>query len=195
MPLPHPATFHVGLTDERLNAIAARLLEVRHATFRELSSDLDDAYVRETACFGRSRNMLIGMALSTQYPWLNLSHAALDVTARIDGVPFRFFRDDPDGPEKEGFFKRNAVDDLFPATDKDPMLWRFVIERPESDDGEDRVHFIGYNAYSEKVSHWTYAGGVVANLSGVDSNTPPAKPLPEPTVELLPDDDDITEAS
>jgi hypothetical protein len=195
MQLPHPSTFHVGLTDDRLSAIAARLLEVRHATFRELSSDLDDAYVRETATFGRSRNMLIGMALSTQYPWLNLSHAALDVTARIDGVPFRFFRDDPDSPEKLGFFKRNAVDDLFPATDEEPMLWRFVIERPDSEDGEDRVHFIGFNAYSEKVSHWTFAAGTAAHLSSIDANTPLAKPLPEPTVELLPDDDDVAQAS
>ena len=190
MPLPHPSEYHEGFTAERLSAIAARLLEVRHATFRELSTDLDDAYVRETASFGRSRNMLIGMALSSQYPWLNLSHAALDVTARIDGVPFRFFRDDPDHPEKMGFFKRNAVDDLFPADDRDPMLWRFVVERAESDDGEDRVHFVGYNAYYDKVAQWTYSGGGAAHVSSVDLDTPPARPLPEPTVELLPDEGD-----
>lgn len=188
MTLPHPSTFYACLTDDRLGAIAARLLEVRHKTFRELSTDLDDAYVRETASFGRSRNMLIGMALSSQYPWLNLSHAALDVTARIDGVPFRFFRDDPDNPEKMGFFKRNAVDDLFPSDQRDPMLWRFVIERAESEEAEDQVHFVGYNAYYEKVSQWTYSSGLATLLASVDHDTPPARQLPEPTVELLPDE-------
>ena len=63
--LPLPTDFHDVLTDERLTAIAVRLLDLRHSTTRELSTDLDDNYVRETAIFGRSRNMLIGMALNT----------------------------------------------------------------------------------------------------------------------------------
>ena len=185
--LRRPWEFSKALTEERLRVIALRLLEVRYGTVRELSTDLDDNYVRETAIFGRSRNMLIGMALSSQFPWLRLRHAALDVTAEIEGTPFRFFRDDPNHPEKLGFFKRNAVDDLFTTDDQDPVLWRFVIERAASDEVEDQVHFVGYNVYSEKVSQWTLANNRSSHLAGVDRDVPPARPLPMPEVELLPE--------
>jgi hypothetical protein len=185
--LLRPWEFAEALSEERLRVIGMRLLEVRHSTTRELSTDLDDNYVRETAIFGRSRNMLIGMALNSQFPWLRLRHAALDVTAEIDGTPFRFFRDDPDRPEKMGFFKRNAVDDLFAIDDLAPVLWRFVIERAESEEVEDQVHFVGYNAYSEKVSQWTLTDGRGGRLTGADRNVPPAKDLPMPEVELLPE--------
>ena len=183
-----PSHFYEALSDDRLRVIASRLLEVRYTTTRELSTDLDDNYVRETAIFGRSRNMLIGMALSSQYPWLQLSNAALDVTAEIGGVPFRFFRDDPDRPEKLGFFKRNAVDDLFSIDDQAPVVWRFVVERAESDEAEDLIHFVGYNSYSEKVSQWTLTDGQAGRLVGVDSDVPPSKTLPLPDLELLPDE-------
>jgi hypothetical protein len=189
MQLPHPSTYHDDLTDDRLSAIASRLLEVRHETLKQLSTDLDDAYVRETAVFGRTRLMLIGMALNNQFPWLNLSSPTMDVTGRIGDVPFRYFRDDPDSPGKSGFFKRNAVDDLFPVSDQHPMMWRFVVERAEAEEQEDQVHFIGYNAFAEKVSQWTYAGHAASRLTSVDRDVPAAKVLPMPEVSLLPDVD------
>lgn len=193
MPLRLPSHFHGGLSDDRLGEIGRRLLEVRHSTVRELSTDLDDDYVRETAVFGRSRNMLLGMALSSQYPWLNLSHAALDITAEIDGVPFRFFRDDPDRPEKLGFFKRNAVDDLFDPDEAAPVMWRFVVERASSEEDEDQVHFVGYNVYQEKVAQWTLSHGGSGRISGVDGGAPPSRDLPPPVVELLPEEGDEAE--
>jgi hypothetical protein len=190
MPLPLPSDFHAALSEDRLRAIAVRLLEVRHGTIRELSTELDDNYVRETAIFGRSRNMLIGMALNTQFPWLQLCNAALDVTAEIGSIPFRFFRDDPDRPEKVGFFRRNAFDGLFVPDDQAPVLWRFVVERAESEDAEDQVHFVGYNAYAEKVSQWILTDGAEGRLVGVDRDVPPSKNLPMADVELLPEPGD-----
>lgn len=190
MMLPHPSDFHAALSEDRLRVIATRLLEVRHSTNRVLSTDLDDNYVRETAIFGRSRNMLIGMALNSQFPWMTLSNPALDVTAEIGGIPFRFFRDDPDRPEKLGFFKRNAVDDLFAPDDRAPVMWRFVVERSESEDVDDHVHFVGYNIYSEKVSQWTLSVGATGRLASVDHDVPPAKNLPMPDLELLPEPGD-----
>lgn len=187
MPLPLPSEFHQGLSDERLCVIAKRLLQVRHSTIRELSTDLDDNYVRETAVFGRSKNMLMGMALNWQFPWLYLRHAGLDVTVEIDGIPCRFFRDDPDRPEKLGFFKRNAVDNLFEPDDRAPVLWRFVVERSETEDAEDQVHFIGFNLYNEKVAQWTYSGGGGGRLAAVDRDVPPAKDIALPEVELRPE--------
>lgn len=189
MPLPLPSKFYPALSDERLRVVGIRLLEVRHSTSRELNTDLDDNYVRETAIFGRSRNMLIRMALSSQFPWLDLRHAALDVTCEIEGVPFRFFRDDPDSPGKLGFFKRNASDDLFAPDDRTPVLWRFVIERAETEDEEDQIHFVGYNVFFDKVAQWTLRGGAASALVSVGNDVPPARELGLPPIELQPEDD------
>jgi hypothetical protein len=188
MSLPLPSAFHAVLTEERLAAIAARLLDVRHTTTRTLSSDLDDNYVRETAIFGRSRNMLIGMALNEQFPWLRLCHAALDVTIEIEGIPFRFFRDDPDSPSKLGFFKRNDFDGLFALDETAPVMWRFVVERAASEELEDLVHFVGYNVFNEKVAQWTLRDSTAARLAGVDRDVPPAREIALPEIELLPDE-------
>lgn len=197
MTLPLPTDFYDVLTDERLSAIAVRLLDLRHTTTRELSTDLDDNYVRETAIFGRSRNMLIGMALNTQFPWLRLCHAALDITAEIEGIPFRFFRDDPNNPTKLGFFKRNEFDDLFEPDDKLPVLWRFVVERAESEHGEDQVHFAGYNAFNDKVAQWTLRSGSSSRLVGVDLNVPPSREIAMPDIALRrePGDEEQEKAS
>lgn len=189
-----PWECHGCLTEERLTAIGQRLLEVRHNTIRQLSGELDDDYVRETAVFGRSRLMLIGMALNSQFPWLRLASHTFDVTAEIEGIPFRFFRDDPNKPEKLNFFRRNLVDDLFDTDDTAPVLWRFVIERTIDEDAEDMVHFVGYNVYQERVAHWTLTKGAAARLSSVDRDVPPSKPLPSPTVELRDDDADEQQA-
>ncbi len=104
MSLPKPWTFHSELTERRLSMIASRLLDVRHATLREMNDEFDDNYTRETTVFGRQRNMLIDLALSE--PGFSISHAGMDVTITIGSVPFRFFTDDPDSPQKGGFFRR-----------------------------------------------------------------------------------------
>lgn len=181
----HPSSFYSELTDERLAKIAEPLLDIRYTTIREMDTPFDDTYTKETAVFGRSRNMLIYLCQSGTHDWLTLANSAMDITFRIGNVPCRFFRDDPEAPEKSGFFKRNAVDDLFSPNENDPVMWRFVVEKAMTDDDEDRAFFIGYNAYQEKISQWAYApSGAV--LHAVDSITPAAK-------ELLPAQVDVRE--
>lgn len=179
----HPTTFYPELSDDRLRVIAVKLLDVRYSTFREMNSPFDDNYTRETAVFGRSRNMLIELALGSQYSWMSLKHAAMDVTFNIGQVPCRFFRDDPNSPEKAGFFKRNAVDDLFAIDEQHPVMWRFVVDKALTEDDEDRVFFIGYNVYQEKVCEWMYRGST-PTLHTVDQEIPVAAEIPPATVDV-----------
>lgn len=159
-----------------------------------MSTPHDDNYTKETAVFGRSRNRLIELCQSNQYDWLSLANAAMDVTFKIGVVPCRFFKDDPVSPDKSGFFKRNDVDDLFSADENDPVLWRFVVESALTEDGEDRVFFIGYNAYQDKISEWLYKAQPTI-LHSVDKQTPlPATILPV-EVELLDEADTIQDDS
>jgi hypothetical protein len=188
----HPSSFYPDLTDERLRAVASRLLDVRYDAFREICSELDDNYTRETVSFGRSRNMLIREAQSGEHSWLKLSHAGMDITFNIGCVPCRFFRDDAESPEKLGFFKRNAVDDLYADDDKTPVMWRFVIEKALTDEDEDRVLFAGYNLYQEKVAEWQYVQSA-PTLHSIDEDVPASRPI-GPAPLGLREDDDVGEA-
>jgi hypothetical protein len=182
----HPITFYSELSDDRLRVIATKLLDMRYSTFREMSSPFDDNYTRETAVFGRSKNMLVEMALSGEHDWMFLGHAGMDVTFKIGQVPCRFFRDDPDSPEKAGFLKRNAVDDLFAIDEHHPVMWRFVVEKALTDDDEDRVFFVGYNVYQEKVSEWMYQASLPM-LHAVDQGVPAAAEIPAASVDVRED--------
>ena len=183
-----PREFSPHLTEDRLTVIAERLLDLRFTTLSEMASPFDDNYTRETAIYGRQRNMLIQLALNGSLPWLTLANHALDVTFRIGDIPCRFFTDDADGPQKRGFFRRNASDNLFEIEDRIPVMWRFVVAPADLDVEEDRVYFIGYNAYQEKVSEWVYTP-TVSMLHSTSSEIPPAVELPPVGVNVRPDSD------
>lgn len=181
MKFPLPSSFYPELSSDRLQVIAEALLDLRFDTLKQMSTEYDDGYTRETAVFGRSRNMLVNLALNGTYPWLTLSNPAMDVTFNIGLVPCRFFRDDPDSPMKNGFFRRNSVDSLFAPDDTSPVIWRFVVEMALSDEDEDCVAFVGYNVYQEKVSEWIYEGSTPA-LHSVDKQVPQAADIPAASV-------------
>ncbi len=181
--LPSPSKFHPELNDHMLSIVAEKLLEVRYTTLREMDSEYDDNYTRETAVFGRQRNAVIEMAMST--PGMDLVHAGMDVTFKIGSVPCRFFTDDPVAPQKGGFFRRNRVDSLFAAEDELPVMWRFIVERAFSDEEEDRVFLAGFNAFLEKVSEWEFRPGR-ATLTAVDSDVPPTINIGPASVALKP---------
>lgn len=88
--------------------------------------------------------------------WLKLVNAGMDVTLEIDGVPFRFFRDQHENPGKKGFWRRNASDQLFAPTELEPVIFRFIAEAPIQDDDSLEIYFIGYNSLEEPVCEWRY---------------------------------------
>jgi len=181
-----PSFFHSCLTTERLTIIAEHILDMRFNTLREMDSVDDDAYTRGTTTFGRTRNSLIRLCNSKKYSWLTLVHSGMDVTCCIDGIPFRFFQDNPNNPKKEGFFKRNEADSLFPIDDTEPLIWRFVIEQALTEEDEDKVFFVGYNAYQEIVSQWSH-DAPRAILHSIDKEVPLSKELSSANIEIRKD--------
>lgn len=187
MSLPHPNSFYTELVDDRLRVVAAQLLDVRYSTLQDMGSPFDDNYTRETAVFGRQRNMLIQLALGRQHDWLSLAHAGMDVTFNIGRVPCRFFTDDPKNPEKTGFFKRNPVDSLFATDDQHPVMWRFIVEKALTEQEEDRVFLVGYNVFQESVSAWMYCASTPM-LHAVDRDVPTPAVLRPADVDIREDD-------
>jgi hypothetical protein len=170
------------LTEARLNVIAQAFLEIYYGVQELLSTDDDCNYSRGAVFFGRSRQRLIKMGMSETYSWLALVNPGMDVTLEIEGIPFRFFRDEHENPKKKGFWRRNDTDQLFAPDDVTPVMFRFIVERPLQEEDEPEIYFIGYNAQEIPVFEWKY--GRFSVMHSVDDGEPnPVKMGPAP-VEL-----------
>jgi hypothetical protein len=156
------------LSEDRLNLIAHHLRDIFYGVESLLDTEDDCNYGRGSLFFGRARQRLIKLGTSTDLPWLKLVNAAMDVTLEIEGVPFRFFRDDHDRPMKKGFWRRNGMDRLFAPNDTEPTLFRFVVQRPISENDDLEIFFLGYNVMQEAVCEWRY--GDVRLLQSTDAD-------------------------
>jgi hypothetical protein len=170
-----PWEFTPQLSEDRLTIVSKELLKVLDQTFELLTTSLDDNYTRGTCTFGRQKNRVIELCMEGGYNWLKLTNPGMDVTFEIEGIPIRFFADDPENPKKPGFFRRNSVDQLFAPVDTTPTVWRFVVEKPEFEGEGARIHFVGYNQLEEILSLWTYGNDRTTVLHSTD-DTPP-KPV------------------
>jgi len=175
-----PHEFNSALTEFRLRIVAEALLEVLYDTELELADPLDDGYTRGTTTFGRQRNAIIQLCNSGKYAWLKLTHAAMDVTFEIGGVPCRFFSDDPAKPSKPGFFRRNDCDQLFDVEVEAPLLFRFIVAKSQRPDEEADVFFVGYDVNQNETFRWQYSRSTPA-LASVDDSRPTEVSLPSPT--------------
>lgn len=191
MPSNQPWDFKPALTAERLNFLAGQFWEVYYAVESLLITEDDCNYGRGALFFGRARKRLIN--LSFELDWLKLTNSGMDVTLELAGVPFRFFRDEHENPKKKGFWRRNESDQLFAPNDHEPVIFRFIVQRPISEQDELEVYFIGYNALEEPICEWRY--GQVPVLIGVDQRRPtvveqPAAPVDVPEDHAKRDSDD-----
>ncbi|MFZ6864703.1 hypothetical protein ACO0K7_18935 [Undibacterium sp. Ji67W] len=178
-----PWEYQLALIADRLNVIAEALLDVYYDVQKELDTDLDSSYTRGTTTFGRQKNKLIQLCKDARYPWLDLRNTSNDLTCAIDGIPFRFFTDDHEKPQKPGFWKRNEQDNLFPTDEDEPIYWRFIIEKPLTDEDEAAVYFLGANSNQVPVCEWKYEESVRV-FKTVDNIRPDAVDTPEPNVGL-----------
>ena len=178
----NPWDLHSQLTADRLNRIAELLRDVYEGVLRDLSTEDDDGYTRGATFFGRSRKRLISTAQNAKHDWLKLTNSAMDVTLEIEGIPFRFFRDDHTSPKKRGFWRRNASDQLFAPDTTSPVICRFIVESPlniDDDMQSAEVYFVGFNAQEIQVCEWRY--GTVPVLQSTDDALPESvKQAPAP---------------
>lgn len=184
MSTPHPQHFEPVLTDERLNILAKALLEECYSTEDDLQSSYDSGYSRGCTRFDRQKNKLKLLAL--QHPWLTISDGSNRLVMAIEGLPFRFARDDHTSPRKpatllvsgteaiqrEKFIIENQFEMDFDGIShsermRQPSFWRFFVEVSESlEDGRDyNIYFVGFNELKEAVCVWEYANKVVVATS------------------------------
>lgn len=178
-----PCDYHPALSAERLHVVAAALLDVYHEVQIELGTELDDNYTRGTTTFGRQKNKIIQLCKSNKFSWLDLRNTSNDLTFSISGIPFRFFSDDHEKPSKAAVWRRNEQDDMFPSEEDHPIYWRFILEKPLSEDDEATIFVIGANSNQDIVCEWKYAEKVRV-LKAADTVRPEAVDISEPQVGL-----------
>ena len=178
-----PWDFEPQLSADRLNVIAKALLDVYDEVQRELATDLDSNYTRGTTTFGRQKNKIIQLCVGKKYDWLDLRNTSNDLTFSIGGIPFRFFTDDHERPQKPGFWRKNDQDNLWATNDEIPVYWRFIVEKPLTEEGDASVYVIGANSNQEGICEWKYDEAVRV-LKSVDITRPEAVDTPEPEVGL-----------
>lgn len=186
MTKPHPQHFERVLTDDRLNILAKALLEECFTTEDDLQSSYDSGYSRGCTRFDRQKNKL--KLLAIKHRWLTIADGSNRLVMAIEGLPFRFARDQHSSPRKpatlsvsqteaiqrEKFVLESQMEMDFDGISltervKKPTFWRFFVEVSESlEDGRDfNIYFVGFNELKQPLCVWEY-DNKVATVTSVD---------------------------
>lgn len=153
MSMKKPWEWNPNLTEDRLVVIGKLLSNIYNDTAMELQPKGDIPYVVGTACFGRAYNALL---ILKGYDWYRVTRTTLDLVFEIGGTPCRFFSSDTWDKPKPKVFKRNLQDSLFPETEEAPCQWRFLIQKPTSEEFDSfEIYFAGFNFSQEIKSVWS----------------------------------------
>ena len=102
----------------------------------------------------------------TGYDWYQVTRTTFDITFNIGGIPCRFFSTtDPDNP-KAKVYNRNPHDSLFPEIETAPCLWRFLIQKPISEEFDQyEVFFVGFDVHHNIRAQWCLTN---SNMNSID---------------------------
>jgi hypothetical protein len=170
-----PEFYTSDLTDDRLQTISSKLLDVLDEAHSFSESPNATAWFRGTANYGLPQGMLILMHEDDNYPWLTLANQTMDYTARIGKTLVQFVVDDPISPRKSHRLKRNSVErfqisfDLEDHINDVPLIWRFYLN-PMSNgvDYSPAISLLGFDSNENAMCHWEYesviTGPVINNI-------------------------------
>ncbi|RCU45680.1 hypothetical protein DU002_14565 [Corallincola holothuriorum] len=181
-----PEFYAPDLTEERLQILSERLLEVLDEAQVYAESPNATAWFKGTANYGLPQGMLMRMHENKDYPWLTLANKTMDYAARIGGTLVQFIVDDPHASRKHHRLKRNAVEryqfslDLEVPSGDEPLIWRFYLN-PFSDGMEysPTISLLGYDSNENIVCHWEHEV-VISGPRSVD--VPVAVEIEEPVL-------------
>lgn len=147
-----PWEYNPELSEERLQIIGQLLSDVYNNSAEEHRQIGDIPYVIGAVCFGRAYQTLLNL---TGYNWYVVTRTQFDITFEIGGVPCRFFSTkDLKNPQAK-VYKRNLQDSLFPETETEPCLWRFLIQKPISEEFDKyEIFFVGFDVHQNIRTQW-----------------------------------------
>lgn len=169
-----PEFYAPDLTEERLDILSEKLLDVLHEAHQFSESPNATAWFKGTANYGLPQGMLQRMHGDKSFPWLTLANKTMDYTARVGKTLVQFVVDDPHAPRKQHRLKRSLIEQHqfsleFEENCTDlPLIWRFYLN-PNSNgvDFSPSISLVGLNSNENIVCNWEYdsviSGPVVTN--------------------------------
>lgn len=159
-----PEYYASDLTEERLQILSERLLDVLDEAHAFSESPNATAWFKGTANYGLPQGMLMRMHSDKSYPWLTLANKTMDYTARIGKTPVQFVVDDPLSPHKQHRLKRNSVEQHQISLELEeygrnlPLIWRFYLNPITNGvDYSPSVSLLGFNGNGNIVCIWEYS--------------------------------------
>lgn len=152
MSIKKPWDFNPALSEDRLEAIGKLISEIYNSSSEEHRQLGDTAYVIGTVCFGRTHQALLNLK---DYEWYQVTRTTFDIVFEIGCVPCRFFSTTDHINPKAKVYNRNQQDSLFPETEEEPCLWRFLIQKPISEEFDQyEIFFIGFDVHHNIRAQW-----------------------------------------
>ncbi|MDO5069415.1 MAG: hypothetical protein Q4D78_04335 [Neisseria zoodegmatis] len=152
MSIKKPWDFNAELSEDRLEIIGNLISDIYNTSAEEHRQHGDTSYVIGTVCFGRTYQALLSLK---DYDWYQVTRTTFDIVFEIGRVPCRFFSTtDPNNP-KAKVYNRNQQDSLFPETEEEPCLWRFLIQKPISEEFDQyEIFFVGFDIHHNIRAQW-----------------------------------------
>lgn len=162
----HPSDIHSDLTDDRLSFLANKIIEQVYLTYETNVTSFDDTWTQGAVIFGRVKNALKELALSSEISWVGLAKDGMGLTPTIGEVPFRFASDDPNNPQKKHILEQSieeirqlgfAFDEPSEqSSNRDSIKWRWYIEKCYREEDDPSVSFVGLDQEDQPVCTWSY---------------------------------------
>ena len=188
-----PSVFEPQLTNEVLEYFAIPMLEIYYDVHSILNSENDDNYTRGTAIFGRTYEQFKKLIASQDCPVkVHLKDGTFRFIFQIGYAQIGFCKGSSTDPKSLKLIKYTPTNyDLFQMDDNQPVIWKFILNEPKTDDDEAFVEFVGFNLATVPVAYWRSNDNLDGNkLHLVDPITPESIELNAPFIED-PDLDDL----
>ncbi|MBY3521711.1 hypothetical protein HFN70_21880 [Rhizobium laguerreae] len=154
-----PWDYHPDLTEDRLCAVAAMIVDGRHAALERYDEEAgDNGWTHGCRAFQFSRARILRAIDGSESPWLTAIDRSLQLIFKIGEVPVRIDKGLPEEPTgrtlRQSYGELQQLGLLFPDRDEGhDLAYRFAIET-DVEGTVIAVHFVGLHGETA-VLNWS----------------------------------------
>ena len=190
----YPWEYHSDLTEDRLKAVAAMLVDGRHAALERYDAEAgDNGWTHGCRAFQFCRHRVLQTIDSGDHPWLTAIDRTLQLIFKIGEVPVRIYKGEAEDPTdrtlKQSFGELRQLEMLFPEHDEGrDLAYRFAVET-DFDGSVLAVKFVGLRGDAAVLIWDVPLDGVSAFTGVVGRAATESVELASPSVGLRTDGD------
>jgi len=196
----YPWDYHPDLTEDRLKAVAAMLVDGRHAALERYDEEAgDNGWTHGCRAFQFCRHRVLRAIDSGNHAWLTAIDRTLQLIFKIGEVPVRIYKGDADEPTdrtlRQSFGELRQLEMLFPEHDEGrDLAYRFAVET-DIDGSVLAVKFVGLRGESPVLMWDVPLDGVSVFAGTVGRAATESVELAPPSVGLRTDRDSAADSA